>query len=334
MRNVVDVLEKMNYKYQIGIINNGRFISLEKPFEDKQVIKVQWKKESLVELVNKFKNNNISLKKLADNNFYGRFQIDETDNELLVEYVVNSHVQLPLLLLKKFRTDDNLYYITPDQNIIRRTSARKYNTEVGYYSKWFEDYLSNNYENIISELIIKIEPFAYRKVEEIELDNLSEKINKLFFMALFRNPDEIQVINDKSYTSILFDGGIKPENIALTCEKMATDILKKYKPLLIINTLSENFVTIKCLFSGLSLKEGNFIFAPLHPKFGIAMVSEDYYSNVIKEYGNETFFVVNTVEVLNEINQNIYYSALINSTDVIGIKDDLENLLKQVNKPK
>ena len=85
MRNALDVLEKMNYKYQIGIINNGRFISLEKPFEDKQVIKVQWKKESIDELVNKFKNNNIFLKILADNNYYGRFQIDETDNELLVE---------------------------------------------------------------------------------------------------------------------------------------------------------------------------------------------------------------------------------------------------------
>lgn len=330
MRNALDVLEKMNYKYQIGIINNGRFISLEKPFEDKQVIKVQWKKESIDELVNKFKNNNISLKILADNNYYGRFQIDETDNELLVEYVVNSHVQLPLLLLKNFRTGDDLYILTPNDKTIKRKSARKYNTIIGYYSKWFEDYLSNNYESIISELIYKIEPFVYRKVDEIELENLSEKINKLFFMALFRNPNEIKEINKNSYTSILFDGGIKPEDVALTCEKMAMDILKKYKPLLVVNTLSENFVTIKCLFSGLSLKEGNFLFAPLHPKFGIAMVSEDYYSQIIKESGNGTFIVVNTIEGLYKINQNIYHSALVNDTEVIGIKEDLENLLKQV----
>lgn len=331
MRNVIDVLEKMNYKYKIGIINNGRFISLDKPFENKQVIKIQWKKEAVDRLINKLKKNNIVLKLLANNNYYGRFQIDESDNELLVEYVVNSHVQLPHLLLKKFRTGDNLYILTPKDKTIKRKSARKYNTEFGYYSKWFEDYLSNNYESIISELISKIEPFAYRKVEEIELENLSEKINKLFFMSLFRNPDEVKEINDNSYTSILFDGGIKPEDIALTCEKIATDILKKYKPLVIINTLSENFVTIKCLFSGLSLKFGNSLFAPLHPKFGIVMVSNEYYSQVIKEYGNGTFIVVNTIEVLNIINQNVYHSALINDTDVIGIKEDLENLLEQVN---
>lgn len=331
MRNVIDILEKMNYKYKIGIINNGRFISLDKPFENKQVIKIQWKKEAVDRLINKFKKNNMVLKLLADNNYYGRFQIDETDNELLVEYVVNSHVQLPHLLLKKFRTGDNLYYCSPKDNIIKKNSARKYNTEFGYYSKWFEDYLSSNYENIISELINKIEPFAFREVDEIELENLSEKINKLFFMALFRNPDEIKEINKNSYTSILFDDGIKSDDVALTCEKMAMDILKKYKPLLVVNNLSENFVTIKCLFSGLSLKEGNFLFAPLHPKFGIVMVSNEYYSQVIKEYGNETFIVVNTIEVLNIINQNVYHSALINDTDVIGIKEDLENLLEQVN---
>ena len=61
------------------------------------------------------------------------------------------------------------------------------------------------------------------------------------------------------------------------------------------------------------------------------MVSNEYYSQVIKEYGNETFIVVNTIEVLNIINQNVYHSALINDTDVIGIKGDLENLLEQVN---
>ena len=60
------------------------------------------------------------------------------------------------------------------------------------------------------------------------------------------------------------------------------------------------------------------------------MVSEDYYSQIIKESGNGTFIVVNTIEGLYKINQNIYHSALVNDTEVIGIKEDLENLLKQV----
>ena len=150
-------------------------------------------------------------------------------------------------------------------------------------------------------------------------------------MALFRNPDEVKKINDNSLSARFIKGGIISEDIALTCEDMSKNLLKNYRPLVVINELTESLLTIKCLFSNLSLKDANCIFLPLHPKFGIAMVPNEYFNNLIKEYGNKTYIVINNYNTLEKINLNIYHSALINKTDVIGKKDDLERLLLQIN---
>lgn len=51
-------LKKNNTLFDIGIINNGYFYKLPKPFKDKQVIRFKWKKNSIKKLLFNLKNRN------------------------------------------------------------------------------------------------------------------------------------------------------------------------------------------------------------------------------------------------------------------------------------
>lgn len=57
-------------------------------------------------------------------------------------------------------------------------------------------------------------PFLNQEVRTITLKDFNTSINKLFFMALIRNPKYIKEINEHSLTAQLFDGGYDAEYLA------------------------------------------------------------------------------------------------------------------------
>lgn len=327
MNDIIEILNKNRIDYKIGLKNDDRVIFYIKNIQHDKIIKIMWKKEAIDSLIKKFNNLNAFLNCEVDNEYFAIYNIPNKDVKIFIEYIVSSHVQLPKALLKKFKTNEFLYYIDTKYKKIIKGNARHYNAERGYYQKWFEDYLSNNYESIIFKLIDKLELFYNREVDEVEIIDLNEDINKLFFMAFFRNPNQVEKFNSENPLLVHLLGKITPEMIAMNCQEESKTILSDRKPLVVINLCNENFVTIKCLFSNLSLKNETSIFLSLHPKIGIAMVSNDYYLNFIKQNGQESFITVNDITILRKINLNIYNFATINNVDVIGKKEDLENIL-------
>lgn len=329
MEIIINQLKQMKIEYKMENLKITDS-KTKKNSKDINIIKIKWIKEDIENLIKKFKNKNILLKFEEDNKYFSICKTNYNNYIILIEYVVKSHVQLPYSLLQYFRTKNRLFYLNK-KNEIKNSSATCYNRVYNFYPKWFEEYLSDNYENIISNLIKKIDSFIKKEVNEIEFNNLHEQINKLFFMSFFRNPDKVKQVNEYSTSAKFIENGIKSEHIALICEEMSKDLLKAYKPLIVINTTNENFLTLNCLFSNLYLQNGECIFLSLHPKFGIAMIPNEYYSQIIKEYGNETFIIVNDFKNLRKINMNIHYSAKINNAEIIGIKKDIDILLNELN---
>ena len=332
MDKIIEFLNKNNTTFDIGIINNGYFHKLPEPFKNKQVINFKWKKGSLNKLLLKLSNAGVNLIEKYLGPYNALYNIDGTDNLMLVTFAVDSHVQLPKLLLRNFRTENHLFYLKTESNRILRSSAKSYNTCFGYYSIWFEQYLSINYEKIISDIINIFIPFINGEVENITLKDLNKNINKLFFMALIRNPKYVKEINDYSLTSQLFDGGYDAEFLAITGEKMDNNFIKKYTPVPLVNITNKNLVTLKSLVSNLNIDGGiECMVMLLHPKFAIALVPNEYYKKMIEEQGYQTYLQLNDENALIKMNKQIYNCAKYNKDDVIGIKDDLDDLMLYIN---
>lgn len=329
MDKLKEFLDKNNTDYDIGIINYGRYHKLPVPFENEQVIRFKWKKDSIEKLTKKLKNIGIRLIFESSNKYSCLYKIEGSNNKIYVVYAVDSHVQLPECLLKNFRTDERLYYIdTSKNNKIVKSSARNYNTEFGYYSLFFEDYLSNGYEKIISELIIKINSFINQEVKEIILDNLNKKINKLFKMAIFRNPKFVKQINEESVFAQLFDGGYDSEYLLTTEEEIDSNYIKDYVPVLFVNKTKKGILLTKSLISGIQVQKNNFLIMPLHPKFAIALVTKRYYEDMIKELGEGSYIQIDEDSALAKLNFQIYLNAKEDNNDLIGQKNDLVDLLE------
>lgn len=326
-------LKENNTPFDIGIINNGYYHKLPKPFKDKQVIRFKWKKNSINKLLSNLTKIGIILKENALGYYNALYDIEGTNNQVFIIYAVDSHVQLPKLLLKNYRTGDNLFYLNTSSNKIIKSSAGKYNTSFGYYSLAFEEYLSVNYEKIISSIIKLFIPFINQEVTTITLKDLNKNINKLFFMALIRNPKYIKEINEHSLTAQLFDGGYDTEYLAITGEKMNTNFIKGYTPVPLVNTTNKNLVTIKSLVSNLYIDGGiECMVMLLHPKIAIALVPNEYYKKMIDEQGQQTYLQLNEENALIRMNKQIYNCAKFNNDDVIGIKEDLDDLIEYINK--
>lgn len=333
MDELKEFLKKNNTLFDIGIINNGYFYKLPKPFKDKQVIRFKWKKNSIKKLLFNLNKIGIILKENVIGYYNALYNIEGTDNQVFIIYAVDSHVQLPKLLLKNYRTNYNLFYLNASSNKIIKSSAKNYNTSFGYYSLEFEEYLSVTYEKIISSIIELFIPFINQEVTTITLKDLSTNINKLFFMALIRNPKYIKEINEHSLTAQLFDGGYDAEYLAITGEKMNTNFIKGYTPVPLVNTTNKNLVTIKSLVSNLYIDGGiECMVMLLHPKFAIALVPNDYYKKMIDEQGEQTYLQLNDEKALIKMNKQIYNCAKFNHDDVIGIKEDLDDLIEYMEK--
>lgn len=331
MEQVIEFLKENKTQYDIGIIKDNNFYKITKPIKNKQVVKFKWKKNAIDKLILKLQKKGIILIKNEISKYYAIYDIDGTTNQLYVEYAVDSHVQLPLTLLKHFRTGDNLFFINTTKNEIIKSSAKNYNTKFGYYSLAFEEYLSKNYEKIITEIIEKALPFVNGKEQSITYKNWNLNVNKLFLMSIFRSPQQIEVINKHSIFSQVFKDSYEAEYIAFIGERMDENFIKGYKPIPIVNKTKKNIMTLKSLVANMFIDGGvETMILPIHPKFAIGLVPDKYYNKMINEQGVQTYMLMNDELEIKKINKQIYNTAEFHKEDVIGIKEDLEDLQKLV----
>lgn len=332
MDNLIKFLNDNNTEYNIGIIRGDYYFNLPYVKKEQQVIKFKWNKSSIDKLLLKFKERNIVLLDTIQEKYYLICYIDGILNPVLVEYAVKSHIQLPNLILQKFRTGDNLYYINTIDNNIYKSSAKNYNTKFGYYSLFFEEYLSNNYEKILNDIITIFLPFIKGDIKSISFENWRDDINKIFLMAIFRNPKQIEYINKISVFSNLIKSGYSPEMIAFTGERLKNNFIKGFKPIPIVNRTKKNLVIIKSLVSDMKIDNGiNIMVIVLHPKLAIALVPDNYYVKMLEEQGKNSYLLIHSESEIKKFNKQVYITAKYNKEDIIGIKEDLEELQIVIN---
>jgi len=327
---LIKTIKENKYNFQKGTLINYQFLELPNCVI-KNCIRIRIK-ENYIEKLNKIlKSLDINIKEKISDKYHLIYEM-ENEKYIYIQFIVNSHVLVPECLLKDFVSKDkHLYYIDTVDNKINKTSKRKYNTILGYYTKYFEEYLSKKYENKIGEIKKKIEELVFDRVKEIQFVGLSNDIKSLLNMSFFRNPRFIEEINKESLSSRLINGGYKSEDVAMFYENYGSNILKGYEIYLLNNRTTEGLVLSKEIFSNILIHDANeSIILPLHPKYAVLLVPRAYYEDRKRKYGENSYMIIKDLDTLYKINKYIYMQCKKYKIDVIGMKEDLEKILKYV----
>lgn len=329
MNDIIELI-KGKYNYDLGVINNGYYHKLNKPFKDNVTINIKLTKNETGKLINKFENNNIILYLVDDNDYFGLYDTNFDGVTVLFSYVLKSHTQVPKVLLKRFCDNNKLYVLNTNTNNIHHSSASTYNRTLGFYSMYFEKYLNYNYEDLLGNLISDIESFVYNKQDKLVIEDILGFAEKMFRMSLFRSPRFIKSVNEQSLTSILIEGGYDHEHIAYMMEEMNIKLLKNMKVFLMVNKTTMGLVTLKPMISNIKTKGYDCMILPLDPKFALMIVPNEYYKMRIEEHGKDSYMSIEDEKSMIIINNIIYKNAKYYGDDVIGIKRDLEKILENI----
>lgn len=315
-----------NYKFFCkGIYKDENFYEMPS-FYKLNAVKVQIKKNFLNNLLNMFVP--MVLKPIFESEYEIIYEAG-TNVYLYVEFVVNSHIIVPEVLLKDFQSSNTyLYYIDTKIDKIKRGSVRKFNTQFGYYSLRFEKFLSNNYETRIGNIKKKLNDFVFKKEQTVELENLFNDIKRFLNMSFFRNPRFIDEINNEAISSNIIFKGYNSESVALFSNDYGSNLLNGMNIFLIINRTGEGLVLSGEIFSNFSLNNDvHGMILPLHPSYGFAIVPTEYYNEQIKKYTDKCYMAITDIKVLHTINKRIYKDCKKVGANVIGHKEDLERIL-------
>lgn len=319
-------LDENQIIYKVGYLENNYFVTYESVKNNTKTLKVKLKEKKLsiffskvlfgIELEFEYKNKDFELYKIKD-----------SANFLLIEYAVDSHVQIPKVILKSFTTNNQLYYIDLKDKKIKRSGAGTFNTKFGHFSKMYEDFLSLKYENVLGMLKELVENFYDGRINVIDLKKYIKTMKELFIIADFRNPDFIDRMNKKSYTSLIV-GGYTTEHV--TSIAMQENLINFYDNMgifLVINKTNANFLTCKSMYYDISIDNGNkCLFMPLHPKYGIMLVPNEYYKE--KTINGNKYMSIEK-ETFVEQSNNILIQLMLKNTNecIIGKKEDLEKII-------
>ena len=263
------------------------------------------------------------MKKIVDSK-YGIVYVLDGNCYLFIEYVVNSHIIVPELILKDYKDKDTrIYYINMENNNIMSSSVKRFNAKFGYYSLRFEEFLNRNYETNIGKI--------KKQIEKNMLDNPNlkqctiniDEIQKFLDSSLIRNPQFVSDINKISVSSKAIYKGYNTEQLMRFQNDNMEYFFKKYNICILINMTDEGLIISSELFSNIFLKNVIVgLIVPLHPKYGIVMIPK----NEKIYFPNNCYILIEDINILHHINQRIYLDCKRNLINVIGIKGDLIKL--------
>lgn len=326
-----ELLSILNNKYifDIGFVKGDSFTYFKKVKKDKMSVKIKITKKELPNLLRKLDAQRIIYTIVQSNEYFNTYKLNDY-NYMVIEFVVKSHIQLPEVILKDFMSDDyKLYYLEPSTKNISSSSVSTFNRELGHFMLWFEQYLSKEYETITGKVKKSLQEFIDSDLKQIDLTKYVIKIKELFSIALYRNPNFVKRINDKSLTSKLVYNGYSTEEIVRTLKEIGKfDFFTNFKVMICVNKTEIGFVTCKSNFSEIKIDDGNLSYImPFSPRIAVMLVENSYYSQKTKEHGIDSYMIVDDSKKVIYINKYIYYFAKsLDDETVVGIKNDLITL--------
>lgn len=248
------------------------------------------------------------------------------------------HIALPKSSLLRFSNNGQFWYLDLQDDVIKRSAAKTYNTAETWYPYPAEQYLST-LETKMGRLAKSLADFRLTQSVFTYPENMKDTLITWIAVQSMRHPDFAKQIRQKSildeiaYISPDENRWFSPLHLSEELIQKGINIYKKYLNELIVNTASidENCVLTWCLTPEHYFCHNNSFFFPLSPYDAVALTPrESYMKNPDTVVGNKVirgrigFKTDNDIEPL----MKACLKATAQSTipHLVGLKPCLEKL--------
>ena len=228
--------------------------------------------------------------------------------------MINSHIQMPKVLLKRFHNDNNrfFYYDVQKQIIGNNGTAKSINTQFGYYSQQTEDYFRDNIETPFGEVLTYIEKTGIDR-ETFTINSSAKEIIKNFMFALIsRGPSFSDQMNEEEDFWQAFPPQFQHDFIAKTGIKIAQEnnLLSEYIVTFMLNKTPIPFVLSMDGIYNYTLNGHAVINLPIFPHVTVSLIHESYSSRVIRDDNSISMFELTRADDIMLMNGKAFSTQL------------------------
>jgi len=224
--------------------------------------------------------------------------------------LVNSHIQMPKLLLKRFHNEHQSYYAYDVSTgfINKNGSAKSTNTILGYYSNLVEDALQSEIESPFGTLLTTLDSMLNSL--DLSVDRFSpppnyEQVIFSFVHALMaRDPYMLDAMKNRSGFS-RFLSEIDQHDIAVILgmsEANEHPPFPGYKPTFMVNTTSTPFVLPVCGMYDFRFDGHIVINLPISKNLAITLISHDLLQKMRNQSGAIALIRVDDPLIVQRLN--------------------------------
>lgn len=244
--------------------------------------------------------------------------------------MVNSHIQMPRLVMNNF-TDENglLYFFDIENGKIRRGYPKTMYTEKGYFSDYVEDFLGAEVESMLGELLKFIKDTEFEAGDEPPVQYRDIAFSYVYSL-LARSPSFQTELNSNSVFFQFFPRRDQHDIAAHDGYLMAQEkrILQQYHISFLVNKSTEELV----LPTGGLTQCKNRIICPVTPRRAIVLddihIEEEEGKNFVAVYevdDQEVIHMINQLSLVQEMKRDKKYVISSN-------KNLLQNIIGEVVK--
>ena len=249
--------------------------------------------------------------------------------------VVQSHIQMPKLLLKRFHNDNNrfCYYDVKGRFIGTKGTAESTNTELGYYSIATEHYLRDKIETPFGRILAYIDKVDFNQ-ESFRMTQDFEQSTRNFIYALMaRDPVVINEMDENSIFSQFLPAQSRHDFAARNGISIAkkNGVFADYILTFMVNHTEIPFVLPLDGLYDYRLNGHSVINLPISPKVAICLVHEDYAERMIHDDGTVSMFLGEFPDVIMRMNAWAFNAQKKRNWGCVICphRDELDRLMKE-----
>ena len=247
---------------------------------------------------------------------------------------VNSHIQMPKLLLRRFHNDKTrfCYYDVKGRFIGTKGTAEATNTEFGYFSIEIEHFLRDKIETPFGKILAYIDGIDFEQEYFPMTPDFEQSTRAFIYSLMSRDPAMVNEMNENSFFSQFLPTQFRHDYAAINGIALAKQnkLLSEYILTFLVNRTDIPFVLPIAGLYDYNLNGHSVINLPISPKIAICLVHEGYSDRLIHDDGTVSMFMVEFPDVIMRMNNWAFTSQKKRNWGriICPYRDELDRLMK------
>lgn len=220
--------------------------------------------------------------------------------------IIDSHIQMPKLLLKRFHNDKHkfYYYDVPGCYIGKNGTAESTNTELGYYSAEVEQFINDTIESPIGKILAYVDEKGFDKETLSVTSKIDETVKNFFCSLISRDPSLIKKMHEEGSLITLFSERDQHDYAAINGILLSQEanVFSEYIVTFMINRTTIPFVLPVCGLYSFSFNGHTVINLPVSPETAICLIHRDYAERLLHKDGAISMFEISDEVVIHRMN--------------------------------